>query len=271
MDKLQEIIAHKRTEIAPLLPRAEEFRRAAAARDDFRSLYAALAPGEESLAVIAEVKRASPSAGVIAADFDPVAVAKRYDEAGAAAISVLTDEKFFQGSLEYLVRVRAEVGCPVLRKDFIVHEAQIWEAAAAGADAILLIVAALGQDELVRLLDTATACGLDSLVEVHDLAELDRALETDARIIGINNRNLKTFAVDLATTQALTEEVGDGIALISESGIKTAEDAAKVFNWGADAILVGESLMRAPDPGALLGEFRQVKRTPSYTVPVPLG
>ncbi len=249
-DRLKEILAHKRTEIETLIPRAEKLRLAALERNDFRSLYNALVRGEEAghgIGLIAEVKKASPSAGVIAEDFDPLEVAKAYDAAGASAISVLTDERFFGGRLEYLTQIRREVRVPCLRKDFIMHEAQIWEASVAGADAILLIVAALEQDELVHLLDVAATFQLDVLVEVHDRDELDRALDTDARIIGVNNRNLRTFEVDLRTTEALAEEVPDGIVFISESGIKTPEDARLVEGWGADAVLVGESLMRSDD------------------------
>ena len=203
--------------------------------------------GGPSLALIAEVKRASPSAGLIAADFDPAAIASRYQAAGADAISVLTDEPFFQGHLDHLLAVRRAVDLPVLRKDFVLDEVQIYEAAVAGADAILLIVAALSQDELIRLHDVATACQLDALVEVHTLAELDRALDTDARIIGINNRDLTTFKVDLAVTETLSEQVPPGVLLVSESGIRTAEDSRRLRACGADAILVGEALMRSDD------------------------
>lgn len=245
MDKLAEIIAHKHSEIQRLLPRSEKLRAAAAARNDFRSLGNALTRDPGRLGLIAEVKRASPSAGTISADFDYLTVARTYDKAGASAISVLTDEKYFQGRLEYMTLIRREVGVPVLRKDFIIHEAQIFEAVVAGADAILLIVAALDQADLVRLLDTAHACQLEVLVEVHDLAELDRALEADARLIGVNNRNLRTFQVDLATTEALAEEVPEDIVLVSESGIKSPEDAARLAAAGVDALLVGETLMRS--------------------------
>ena len=244
-DKLAEIVAHKRREIEPLIARAEKLRFAAAERNDFRSLAAALDVGDERLGLIAEVKKASPSAGVIAEDFDPVAQAKKYAAAGAGAISVLTDEKYFKGKLEYLSRIRSEVEVPVLRKDFIVHEAQIFEASVARADAILLIVAALDQEELLRLFECACTYQLEVLMEVHDLPELERALETDAKIIGVNNRNLKTFEVDLRNTELISEQVPEDIVLVSESGIKTPEDAAKVAAWGADAVLVGESLMRA--------------------------
>ena len=225
----------------------ELLRAAALQRNEFRPFAAAVDRGPDALGLIAEVKKASPSAGVIAEDFDPVAIAQQYEQAGAHAVSVLTDEQFFQGSLAYMTRVRAAVGLPVLRKDFILHEVQIHEAACAGADAILLIVAALEQAALEHLLAVATDFQLDVLVEVHTLAELDRALATDARIIGINYRNLATFQVDLKTTEELSEEVPEDIVLVSESGIKTAEDTRRVLESGCNAILVGETLMRAPD------------------------
>ena len=255
MNKLDEIIAHKRTEVARLAPLADKLRHAALDRNDFRSFYAALHQGTEHLAVIAEVMKASPSAGVIAENFDPVAVATAYDRGGASAISVLTDEKFFQGHLSYLTRIRARTHAPLLRKDFIVDEVQIFESVVAGADAILLIVAALKQKELLHLLKVAASCQLDVLVEVHEREELERALETDACIIGINNRNLKTFEVDLHTTEELSEEVPEDFILVSESGIKTPAEARQVYEWGANAILVGEVLMRSADPAATIHDF----------------
>ncbi|MEM6912117.1 MAG: indole-3-glycerol phosphate synthase TrpC [Verrucomicrobiota bacterium] len=260
MDRLAEIIAHKRREIQPLLARAETLRVAALERNDYRSLEAALDSNGECLRLIAEVKKASPSAGVISPDFDPVQIAKTYAAAGAHALSILTDEEFFQGRLEYLTRIRQEVALPCLRKDFIIHEAQIFEAAVAGADAVLLIVAALSQEELLHLLDVAARHHLDALVEVHDAEELRRALDSPARLIGINNRNLKTFEVDLATTHALAEEVEEGRILISESGIKTVAHAREVFRGGADAILVGESLMRSGQVVEMVEEFISINR-----------
>ena len=246
-DKLAEIIAHKRTEVEKILPLMEKYRTAAAAREDFRSLSASLVRDPERLGLIAEVKRASPSAGTISEDFDYLTIARTYDKAGASAISVLTDEKYFQGRLEHMTLIRQEVSIPVLRKDFIIHEVQIFEAVVAGADAILLIVAALDQETLVHLLNTAHAYQLEVLVEVHDLPELERALETDARIIGVNNRNLKAFTVDLGTTEALAEEVPLDIILVSESGIKSVADAERLAEAGADALLIGETLMRSPN------------------------
>lgn len=264
---LDEIIAHKRTEVERLLPLADKLQAGAVARDDFRSFFLGLGGamrdqtdgigyGTNPLSVIAEVKKGSPSAGTIAADFDPVQIAIDYEAAGADAISVLTDERYFQGHLSYLSRIREAVGLPLLRKDFIIHEVQIHEAVVAGADAILLIVAALPQADLVHLLEVAHGYPLDVLVEVHDAEEMERALDTPARIIGINNRNLKTFEVSLETTERLSEEIGPDQILVSESGIKTAEDANRVRECGADAILVGEALMRAPDKAARVREFK---------------
>lgn len=248
MNKLDEIIAHKHTELKRLLPRAEKLRAAATLRNDFRSLYDSLRADPTRLGLIAEVKKASPSAGVIQPDFNPLTIARTYEKGGANAISVLTDEKYFQGSLEYMTTIRREVGIPVLRKDFIVHEAQIFEAVVAGADAILLIVAALDQPTLEHLLETAHTFQLDVLMEVHDLPELERALDTDVRLLGINNRNLRSFTVDLATTERLAEEVPEDVILVSESGIRSVEDAQRLAEAGADALLVGETLMRHENP-----------------------
>ena len=243
--RLQQILEVKKAEVARLLPRAAHLREAALLRNDFRGFASALDRGPSTLGVIAEVKKASPSAGVIAQDFDPVAIARAYEAAGADCLSVLTDEKFFQGHLSYLTRIREAVSLPCLRKDFIIHEAQIFEASVAGADCILLIVAALEQRELEHLFKTATDFQMDVLVEVHTREEMDRALELDAKLIGINNRNLHSFQVDIASTEELSEEVPDDVLLVSESGLKTRADTQRVLDCGANAILVGESLMRA--------------------------
>lgn len=247
MSRLKEILDHKQTEIAKILPRMELLRAAALQRNDFRGFGAAIDRGPEALGLIAEVKKASPSVGVITNDFDPVKIARVYEDAGAHAISVLTDEKFFQGHLSYMTKVREAISLPVLRKDFMLHDVQIYEAAVAGADAILLIVAALTQEQLVALQKTAALCQLDALVEVHTTEEMDRALEAGAKIIGINNRNLATFEVNLAATEEISQEAPDDIILISESGIKTPADTRRVFDCGVNAILVGETLMRADD------------------------
>ncbi len=266
-NKLDEILADKAEEVRRLLPLREKLQFAAQAREDFRSFELALGGGIRdqdedegyglsALAVIAEVKRASPSAGTISHDFDPVAIAEAYADAGANALSILTDEKYFQGHLSYLAKIRERVDLPILRKDFIVDEVQIYESVVAGADAILLIVGALEQEELLHLLDVAGNYQLDVLVEVHDLEEMERALETGARIIGINNRNLRTFEVDLNATERLSEEVGPDHILVSESGIYSGTDTKRIRAWGADAILVGEALMRATDKSAKMAELK---------------
>src|SRR6266567_1303224 len=244
MNRLEEILEAKREEIEQLRPRAAELDRQARARKDFRDFRSALTQTAEKVAVIAEIKKASPSAGVIAKTFEPVEIAKNYERTGANAISILTDSKFFQGSLQHLGNVRNAVSLPLLRKDFIWDRAQIAESAANGADAILLIVAALTQDQLVRLLRGAKEFRLDALVEVHSVDELQRALEAGAEIVGINNRDLTTFDVDLAVKEELCREVPDEIILVSESGIKTPQDIARVKACGVDAVLVGEALMR---------------------------
>jgi indole-3-glycerol phosphate synthase len=243
MNRLEEILAAKREEIERLRPRRAELDRQAHARKDFRSFQLALR-GKERISVIAEIKKASPSAGVIAESFDPVQIAKNYERAGASAISVLTDEKFFRGSLEHLINVRSAVSVPLLRKDFILEEIQIAESVASGADAVLLIVTALEETQLVDLLSVAGGYKVDALVEVHARDELERALAAGAKLVGINNRNLATFDIDLATTEQLCRDVPDDIILVSESGIKTARDVERVKSCGADAILVGEALMR---------------------------
>ncbi len=246
-DRLREILDSKRLEIEALLPKQETLRQQALLRDDFRGFARALARREDgSLGLIAEIKKASPSVGVIADEFSPAEIARRYEAAGADCISVLTDAPYFQGRLEYLQVVRDACELPLLRKDFILHEVQIYEAVCAGADAILLIVAALPVGELDRLMRVAHNFQLDVLVEVHTLPEMERALAAGAELIGINNRNLTTFEVDLATTDRLAEEVPSEVTLVSESGLKTAEDARLVAEAGADAILVGETLMRCP-------------------------
>ncbi len=247
-DKLAEIIATKHREVEALMPRAELLRASALQRNDFGGFRSALDRGPGRLGVIAEVKKASPSVGLIDPDFDPLRQAGRYLDGGASCLSILTDEKYFQGSLSYLTKISKFSAAPLLRKDFTIHEVQIHEAIVSGADAILLIVAALDDATLRRLHDEAKSLLLDVLVEVHDMREMDRALELGADLIGVNNRNLKTFAVDLATTEELADEVPEGVLLVSESGIKTLEDAKRVLDAGANAVLIGESLMRAHDP-----------------------
>jgi indole-3-glycerol phosphate synthase len=221
------------------------------------------------IALIAEVKKASPSAGIICKDFDPVKIAKDYEAAGASCLSVLTDEKFFQGSLDYLRQIRAAVKIPLLRKDFIVDERQILEAIEWGADAILLIVGILDDERLKKFHSLALEAGLAALVEVHDEAELDRALKIGANLIGVNNRDLKTFKVELATTERLAAKLKNGGAavsaagrrddraalLVAESGIHTRADVERLKKCGANAILVGESLMRDGDTQGKIREL----------------
>jgi indole-3-glycerol phosphate synthase len=226
----------------------------AGAQPEARPFAVALSrPGRTN--VIAEHKRRSPSRGAIREDLAPAEVARGYQEAGAAAVSVLTDEPFFGGSLAQLAEARAAVALPVLRKDFVVDPWQIWEARAAGADAVLLIVAALGEEELRQLLSVATEAGLEALVEVHDRAELGRALSTGAQVVGVNNRNLKTLEVSLATSFALAEAIPDPVVAVAESGIRTGTDLRSLRDAGFDAFLIGEQLMTAPDPGRALAQL----------------
>jgi len=215
-------------------------------RFDQRSFQRALRR-EDRMALIAEIKRASPSAGVIRQDFQPTLLARGYERGGADALSVLTDSRFFQGELKYLLQARSATSLPCLRKDFIIHEYQIWEARLAEADAVLLIVAALKREELVRFMDIAHEAELDVLMEVHDEEELKVALDVGAPVIGINNRNLQTFKTDLTTTEKLASKIPKEVTLVSESGITTAEDVKRMKACGAHAVLVGESLMRQPD------------------------
>lgn len=213
----------------------------------------------EGISIIAEVKKASPSKGIICSDFDPVAIAQDYQEAGADAVSVLTDERFFQGSLEYLDKVRRAISLPILRKDFLIDHIQVDEASLWGADAILLIVAILDHVLLKELLDHARSMRLDCLVEVHEEKEAERAIEVGADLIGINNRNLKDFSVSLDTTIRVRQIIPYEIPVVSESGIRTGEDVMRLREHNITAVLIGESLVSAPDRKAKLREFLHFK------------
>jgi len=258
-DILKKILAVKAQEIAQA--RAREplvaVRARAEARGDVRdfgdALERAIAAG--GAGVIAEIKKASPSRGVLRASFDPAAIAQSYARHGAACLSVLTDVQFFQGKLQYLDEVRAAVELPVLRKDFLVDEYQVFESRAAGADCILLIVAALDNGQMHALAQCASQLGMAVLVEVHDGAELDRALALATPLIGINNRNLRDFSVSLQTTIDLLARVPAGRRVVAESGILAPSDVARLRSAGVAAYLVGEAFMRAPDPGVELARL----------------
>lgn len=265
-DILQRILEVKRAEISRLeserdrstMRRAAEA--AAAASDPSHAMrgFAARLVTQASTgrsAVIAEIKKASPSKGVIRDPFDPPAIAASYEAGGAAALSVLTDQEFFQGCSPYLQQARAACALPVLRKDFIVDEYQVWESRLMNADCILLIVAALSDGALRDLEASAFALGMDVLVEVHDRRELDRALALSTPLIGINNRDLRTFEVRLQTTLDLLAAVPAQRTVVTESGILAPADVATMRAAGVDTFLVGEALMRAPDPGAALREL----------------
>ncbi|MGC8742997.1 MAG: indole-3-glycerol phosphate synthase TrpC [Verrucomicrobiia bacterium] len=260
MDILQTIVEEKKREVDSLPKKVfsiDELKQAVEQRGGVRDFLQALRnPRRGRIGLIAEIKKASPSAGGICKDFDPVKIAQRYQNSGASCISVLTDVKFFQGSPNYLPLVRNTVGLPLLRKDFIIDERQIYESIQIGADAILLIAAILEPAVLKRFYDLITGAGLAALVEVHNDSELEIAIAIGANLIGINNRNLKTFKVDLSTTERLASKIrknpgGDSVVIVAESGITTGADVLRVIESGANAILVGESLLK---PGSVIEE-----------------
>jgi indole-3-glycerol phosphate synthase len=263
MTILDTIVEQKKVEVAKLPDRliaAGDLRDAMLEHGERRDFVAALRKNSR-IGLIAEVKKASPSAGIICPNFDPVRIAREYEAAGANCLSVLTDEKYFQGSLDYLRQIRAAVKLPLLRKDFIIDERQILEAIEWGADAILLIVAILTDEQLARFHSLATEAGLAVLVEVHDVDELARARKLSPALIGVNNRNLKTFEVDLATTERLaatlfaSSNAGQSPVLVAESGIHTRADVERVQKCGAGAVLVGESLVKQGDIAAKVREL----------------
>jgi indole-3-glycerol phosphate synthase len=258
-DILDRIVAVKREEIALAKARRSEasLRGDAETQRDTRgferALRAKVAAGRAG--VIAEVKKASPSKGVLREHFAPAEIASSYERSGAACLSVLTDERFFQGSAAFLEAARAACALPVLRKDFMVDAYQVYEARAMGADCILLIAACLDDGHMADLEAQATALGMDVLVEVHDGAELDRALRLATPLVGVNNRNLRTFQVSLETTLALLPNVPQERLLVTESGILARDDVRRMREAGVGAFLVGEAFMRAPDPGVALAEL----------------
>jgi indole-3-glycerol phosphate synthase len=258
---LETIIAARRRRIeeARASVPLDGLRRTAESRSDFRDFSAAISG--EVLSVIAELKKASPSRGLLRPDFRPLEIAGAYQQAGASALSVLTEEEFFQGSLDYLTEVRGALSLPVLRKDFIVDEYQVYESVAAGADAFLLIVAALEDKDLKQFLALAERLRVTALVEVHTAEELDRAIGAGAQIIGVNNRNLKTLEVSLETSFRLHEKIPPTCMAVSESGIKSGADLEKLAKAGFDAVLIGEHLMLAGDPGEELS--RLLKSAPT--------
>jgi indole-3-glycerol phosphate synthase len=256
---LDRILLRKQEEVAerflraPLAQVKQQAGEQAPARGFIRALQEKLA--QNQAAVIAEIKKASPSKGVIREDFSPADIARSYQQGGAACLSVLTDHDFFQGHEDFLQQARAACSLPVLRKDFTIDPYQVWEARAIGADCILLIVAALEDDTLAELYATANEAGLDTLVEVHTGEELERALKLGAPMIGINNRDLHTFELSLENTYKLLDRIPDDRLLITESGILAPEDVTAMRQRNVNSFLVGEAFMRAPDPGAELRRF----------------
>lgn len=255
-DILKRILARKAEEITAavelksLAQQSQAAEAAPAPRGFVDALNAKVNAGQAG--VIAEIKKASPSKGVIREDFDPPSIAKSYEAGGAAALSVLTDVDFFQGKGEYLTEVRAACSLPVIRKDFIIDPYQVYEARALGADCILLIVAALGDAAMVELAGLAAHLDMDVLIEVHDADELERALALSPPLVGINNRNLRTFETSLETTLDLLESIPDDTLVVTESGIHTRDDVARMRSHNVNAFLVGEAFMRASEPGEKL-------------------
>jgi indole-3-glycerol phosphate synthase len=253
MKILDTIVAQKKQEVAQL--KAKGIRGPDWPLEPPRGFMRALTQSSE-IAVIAEVKKASPSKGIICPDFDPEKIAASYEKGGAEAISVLTDERFFQGSIDYITLVRQAVKLPVIRKDFIIHELQIEQAKHYGADAVLLIAAILEQEQIRDYLQMCAELGMEVLVEVHDEKELEKSLAAGSKMIGINNRDLRDFTVNLNTTIQLRKEIPGTIPVVSESGIKDHDDIKMLQDQGITAVLVGETLMRSGDQAAALRQLR---------------
>ena len=253
-DILARIVDHKRTELRSTSQERAALERKAANRTNVRNFRVALTASQP--AIISEIKKASPSKGVLSEDFDPASIARLYEAGGAAALSVLTDREFFKGSLDDLHAAREAVRLPVLRKDFTIDEFHIVEAAANSADAILLIAALLDETELRHFREKAASYQMAALVEVHDETELDRAVGSGAEIIGVNNRNLHTFEVTLETSLRLVEKIPANVVRVTESGIHSSSDVHRLRHAGFNAFLVGEHLMKSPDPAAALRELR---------------
>jgi len=260
-DILNRIVARKREEINESINRVTTERMIELTNfaDKTRGFYNALTTkaNNSKSAVIAEIKKASPSKGLMCENFDPIKIAKSYENGGASCLSILTDRDFFQGDPQDLIKARAVVSIPVIRKDFIIHPYQVYESRAMGADCILLIVSCLKDEELKSLSDLAISLTMDVLVEVHDLSELKRALKLNLPMIGINNRNLRSFDVDLQTTIKLLEEIDDDKLVITESGIKSRNDVALMHEHNVYGFLIGEAFMRQSNPGKQLKEFFQ--------------
>ena len=256
---LAEIVEKKRGEVAALRSQANRLEAAVGNSPVVRDFLGGIT-SDEYVSLIAECKRRSPGAGLIRPDLELETISRLYEEGGAAALSVLTDAPYFGGSLEDLRVARETTSLPILRKDFALHPLQILEARVAGADAVLLIVRILDDEVLQRLIAEAEALGMAALVEVHDERELKRALDIGAGIIGINNRDLATFTTDLDTTVRLLEGVPEDIFIVSESGIRVREDVNRLGGVGVNAVLVGESLLRSPDPGAAAQELARIPR-----------
>ncbi|MFQ5706772.1 MAG: indole-3-glycerol phosphate synthase TrpC [bacterium] len=255
-DVLDEIIANKKAELKKAKQEVSISRLwEAVAEQPPPKEFVGVLNNPECVSVIAEIKKTSPSAGIIRHDFEPLAIARAYESAGAAAISVLTDERFFGGSLKVLKQVRAQVALPLLRKDFVLDPYQLIEARACGADAVLLIIGALDKSQCAELRDAALELRLSALAEVHNFRELEAAMSCEFQTIGINNRDLRTFEVDLAATELVIREVPADVLVVSESGIKNRADVERLGKAGVDAVLVGETLMRQSDVGSALDEL----------------